>query len=68
MSASDPNVEAVRALLLQRSERGMAKYGVTTADAGLGLEQWLVHLREELLDGAIYCTAALAQMKSGERG
>ena len=60
----DPNVEIVRELLLRRAEKGSKKYGVTTAEAGLDLAQWLLHLREELLDGAVYITAALARLEA----
>lgn len=57
--AADPVVEANRALLLERSQVGMAKYGTTLARAGLGRPQLLRHLLEELLDGANYAQAEL---------
>lgn len=50
----DANVEAVRAKLFERSAIGLMKYGVTTERTDLGLIQWLNHLQEELLDGAVY--------------
>jgi len=57
---TDSNVEAVRAKLLQRSARGIEKYGVTTEHAALTHMDWLAHLQEELLDAAVYLQAALA--------
>lgn len=57
----DTNVTAVRAKLLKRSRLGLSKYGVTTDRAGLTPEQWLAHLQEELMDGAVYIEAALAR-------
>lgn len=50
----DAIVEQVRAKLLERSDRGIQKYGVTVADAPLTRLQTLIHLQEELLDAANY--------------
>lgn len=50
----DSNVQAVCNRLVERSIRGMQKYGVTTERTDLGLVEWLRHLQEELLDGAVY--------------
>jgi len=52
--APDKNVEAVRQMLLERAERGMAKYGVSTERSDLSVFEWLQHLQEELCDAAIY--------------
>ncbi len=52
--AVDRNVEAVRDRLLQRSQAGLAKYGVTTERGDLSQSAWLLHLQEELLDAAVY--------------
>jgi hypothetical protein len=51
---SDKHVAAVVAKMQQRSEAGLAKYGVTTERDDLSLLQWLTHLQEELMDAAIY--------------
>lgn len=56
---ADPNVEAVRAKLLDRSQVGILKYGVTTERGDLSLRDWLTHLQEELMDAAVYIEAAL---------
>lgn len=56
---ADKHVEAVIARLRERSETGIRKYGTTTEFADLTLIEWLRHLQEELLDGAVYIEAAL---------
>lgn len=50
----DANVERVRAKLLERSQAGLKKYGVTTERDDLNLLGWMQHLQEELMDAAIY--------------
>jgi hypothetical protein len=65
---SDPIVAKVREILLQRSELGIAKYGTTLAREDLDQKEWLVHLRNELLDGALYCQKLLSIYDSGEVG
>lgn len=53
-ASPDPNVEALRDLLMQRSLAGFKKYGTTTARTDLSLRDWQLHLLEELLDAAVY--------------
>lgn len=55
----DRVVEANRALLLQRSQVGLRKYGVGLDTARLSRRQHLQHLLEELLDAANYIQAEL---------
>lgn len=50
----DSNVRDVCDKLIARSVKGKAKYGVTTERTDLDLRQWLQHLQEELMDGAVY--------------
>ena len=50
----DKHVEAVRARLAQRAERGLRKYGTTTERVDLSHGDWLQHLQDELLDAAVY--------------
>lgn len=57
--APDPVVEANRRLLLQRSQVGVSKYGVTLADSGLNRRQLLQHALEEALDLANYLQAEI---------
>jgi hypothetical protein len=40
--------------LLTRAEAGFNKYGVTMERGDLTHKEWLIHLQEELLDGAVY--------------
>lgn len=51
---ADKYVEAVREDLLARSERGLAKYGVSLERSDLTQRGWMQHLYEELLDAALY--------------
>jgi hypothetical protein len=51
---NDPIVEAVRAKLLERSQRGFAKYGVDMTRTDLTPLQWMHHAQEEALDFAVY--------------
>jgi len=64
--APDANVEAVRTKLMERSRVGLAKYGVTTERGDLSLADWLRHMQEELLDGAVYIEAAIARSAGWE--
>ena len=63
---TDPLVESVRQKLLARSQVGIKKYGCTTADAGLDLKQWLIHLQEELMDATIYIENTIEGLEDGK--
>jgi hypothetical protein len=45
-----------------RQQKGLAKYGTTVADNQLSLREWLQHQYEELLDAAVYCRRAIAEI------
>ena len=45
-----------------RQAKGVAKYGTTVADNPLSLREWLQHQYEELLDAAVYCRRAIAEI------
>lgn len=60
---NDPIVEEVRDLLLQRSQRGMVKYGTTLGRNDLSTRGWLVHARDEALDLALYLTKLIRSEK-----
>lgn len=64
--AVDLVVEANRALLLNRSNVGIRKYGVTLSDARLSERDLLVHALEESLDLANYLQANI-QRADAER-
>ena len=60
MASADPNVEAVRKMLLDRSALGFKKYGIGTNRKDLQLADWLQHMQEELCDAVVYIEAAKA--------
>ena len=60
----DPIVESVRALLLKRSQLGIAKYGCDMTRTDLELIEWHQHRLEELLDSAVYTMRIIAQMRT----
>ena len=49
--------------MLQRSDVGLRKYGVTTERTDLTVEQWLTHLQEELMDSCIYIEKLKNELK-----
>lgn len=55
----DENVESVRARLLERSEVGLRKYGVTTQRTDWNRIDRLRHAQEEALDLAVYLEAEI---------
>ena len=60
----DSNVEAIREMLLHRSQVGVSKYGTTTDRDDLSLRDWLQHALEETLDKAVYLKAAISKIDS----
>lgn len=48
--------------IARRQQIGISKYGTTVADNNLTLREWLMHQYEELLDAAIYCKRAIAEI------
>ena len=46
--------ERVIEKIRNRAEIGLKKYGTTMARKDLSILEWLQHLQEELLDGAVY--------------
>lgn len=58
----DHIVEAVKRKLDERAARGLLKYGVDLTRTDLSEREWLVHLQEELLDGANYIERLLADL------
>lgn len=39
---------------IEREERGVKKYGTTMDRNDLSLDEWIQHLKEELMDGLCY--------------
>ena len=52
--------------IAMRQHLGISKYGTTVADNPLSLREWLQHQYEELLDAAVYCRRAIAEIDKGE--
>lgn len=59
----DPFVYELLNKYLERSEAGIKKYGTTLARKDVDLEGWLVHIQEELMDGSLYVTRALHELR-----
>jgi hypothetical protein len=64
----DANVERVRQKLLDRSNVGISKYGVTTERTDLSMLHWLTHLQEELMDASVYLEAYINANQREEKG
>lgn len=64
--SKDKVVEAVRKDLLERSKRGLVKYGVTLEREDLKLKDWLQHTYEETLDNANYLKRAIMEMENAD--
>lgn len=60
---SDVNVENVVQSLRTREEAGLQKYGVNTERTDLSTMEWLQHLQEELMDGAVYIEKLKSELK-----
>ena len=54
MKSPDKNVNQICEEFVRRSEHGFKKYGVTTERNDLHFEQWIQHLKEELMDAIVY--------------
>ena len=59
----DQNVQAVADRMRSRARVGLRKYGTDTTRADFDASAWLRELQAELLDGAIYCEAAIRKLE-----
>ena len=50
---TDSILESVLSKYRERSETGVAKYGVTLDRKDLSSLEWLIHLQEELMDATL---------------
>jgi hypothetical protein len=50
----DKYVQAVKERFEQRSQTGIRKYNTTLERTDLNLQDWLLHLQEELMDATLY--------------
>jgi hypothetical protein len=54
MNSPDNNVNEICSEYVNRSMVGFKKYGVTTERTDLDFDQWIQHLKEELMDAVVY--------------
>lgn len=54
MKSVDNNVNEICDEFIERSNHGFKKYGVTTERTDLDFDQWVQHLKEELMDAVVY--------------
>jgi hypothetical protein len=59
----DSIVESVRKQLLDRSNVGIKKYGVTLDRDDLSLLDWLEHAKQESMDQVLYLERAIQEIK-----
>lgn len=67
MKAVDSNVNDVCKEFVTRAEKGLAKYGVTTERDDLSMDQWIQHLKEELMDAVVYIQKLQKERAKHER-
>lgn len=56
--------ESVVEKIRMRSLIGESKYGVTMERNDLDVEEWLIHLQEEVMDAAVYIEKLLHEMRT----
>ena len=61
---SDPNVDAVCAMLQSRARFGLKKYGVDTTRQDLTHLEWLKHAQEEAMDLAVYLQRIITDLEA----
>ncbi len=59
----DPNVEAVKEQLSERSKVGFKKYGTLTNRGDLTTLEWIQHAQEEAMDLAVYLEVLKGKLK-----
>ncbi len=62
----DTIVESVVNRFKERSEVGIAKYGTTMDRKDLSTLEWMIHFREELMDGLLYLERVIQDTKDKE--
>ncbi len=63
----DTNVKKVIEQLKERENRGIQKYVVNTDRTDLSPIEWLQHLQEELMDGAVYIEKLKMELKNNDK-
>lgn len=54
LNSPDGNVDEICYEFIERAGVGFKKYGVTTERTDLDFDQWIQHLKEELMDAVVY--------------
>ena len=55
----DPTTHKILVEIIERREKGVAKYGQDAHSNPLSYKEWLQHLKEELMDGIVYIQRAI---------
>ena len=66
-SSPDKNVNEICGEFVDRSLHGFNKYGVTTERTDLDFDQWLQHLKEELMDAVVYVHRVQKERENGSK-
>ena len=64
----DTIVETVIERFKERSNVGINKYGITLDRTDLSTLQWMIHFREELMDGLLYLERIIKDTKEINKG
>jgi hypothetical protein len=64
----DSIVESVVDRFKERSDVGIAKYGTTLDREDLSTLQWMIHFREELMDGLLYLERVIKDTQKEDLG
>jgi hypothetical protein len=62
----DNNVNQICDEFVKRSNHGYQKYGVTTERTDLDFDEWIQHLKEELMDAVVYIHRVQQDRKTHE--
>lgn len=62
----DPVVDNVVRQFQMRSAVGIEKYGKTLHENDLSLDEWLEHLKQELMDAVLYIQKAKDELRAGK--
>jgi len=62
MKLDSVNKEVIE-LIKANAAKGLSEYGKTMDRTDLSLEEWLIHLRSELLDATVYVTKILQELE-----
>ena len=62
----DTIVESVRQQLLERSNVGIKKYGVTLDRTDLTVLEWLEHAKQEQMDSVLYLEKIIQELKKSK--